>query len=178
VEDFEAEDPKAEAVSHESESAPVASGSWWTDAGADQPETPWGSDPWKAQTPAEEAVVETSPWGTPITGAEDETSDDGADEKAAEPAASDVSTADAEESGWVSPQESDDRTGGWWSETMGGAEQEDPDNEADRFLESVFSSLSDDESAKPEKDDDAGFGMGLLRRRRLGAAARDIDSDR
>jgi hypothetical protein len=67
---------------------------------------------------------------------------------------------------------------GWWSQTMGDSQRdadEGQDSDADKFLESVFSSLSDDETGSDDgADDETGFGLGLLRRRRMGAAARDI----
>lgn len=169
-------DQPAEAVEGDSdESDDAASGetsSWWSDeplgsqpAVNDEPETPWGSSPWTADTPSDESVIKTSPWGAPVGAVDTE-----AESEAAEPIAE--------------PSEPEpEKTRGWWAETMGAAEEghADTDTEADRFLESVFSSLSDDDEAgesKPEKEEDeTGFGMGLLRRRRMGAAARDISEN-
>ena len=67
--------------------------------------------------------------------------------------------------------------GGWWSNAMDEPEeqpggQSDPDS----FLESVFSQLGEeDEQTEAADDDETGFSMGLLRRRRMGTAAKDIN---
>lgn len=69
---------------------------------------------------------------------------------------------------------------GWWDQAMGGDSAEDPSVEAseDAFLESVFSQLeeSGDEEAGDDEDE-TGFSMGLLRRRRMGTVARDISDE-
>ncbi|MFP5332449.1 MAG: DUF4388 domain-containing protein [Acidimicrobiia bacterium] len=63
-----------------------------------------------------------------------------------------------------------DRSAGWWAEAMGNV-SDDPDT--DEFLEGVFA----EEIAEAEPEE-TGFSVGLLRRRRLGPAARDItDAD-
>ncbi len=172
----ETPDQPAEAVEGDSdESDDAATGetsSWWSDeplgsqpAVNDEPETPWGSSPWTADTPSDESVIKTSPWGAPV-GAVDTDTESEDPEPIAEPS-----------------EPEPEKTRGWWAETMGAAEEghAGTDTEADRFLESVFSSLSDDDEAgesKPEKEEDeTGFGMGLLRRRRMGAAARDISEN-
>lgn len=74
-----------------------------------------------------------------------------------------------------------DRTAGWWAgavqETVAASPEEaDAGDEADRFLESVFSQLNEPapEDAEAGTEDDGNFGLGLLRRRRMGSAARDI----
>lgn len=137
------------------------------------PSAPWGSNPWQAEIPTVEPEVQANPWG----GWAGTTADTSAEVEAApeplEVAAEPEPVAGA----------SDDHTGGWWAQTMGAAETEakPTDNDADRFLESVFSSLSEESESRPgkeEDEDETGFGMGLLRRRRMGAAARDIDNDR
>lgn len=74
----------------------------------------------------------------------------------------------------------EDRTGGWWSQGVEEeAKAEDvqgaPAEEADRFLESVFTQLGDEEDAVTDTDDETGFGMGLLRRRRMGAISRELN---
>ena len=172
----ETPDQPAEAVEGDSdESDDAATGetsSWWSDeplgsqpAVNDEPETPWGSSPWTADTPSDESVIKTSPWGAPV-GAVDTDTESEDPEPITEPS-----------------EPEPEKTRGWWAETMGAAEEghAGTDTEADRFLESVFSSLSDDDEAgesKPEKEEDeTGFGMGLLRRRRMGAAARDISEN-
>ncbi len=76
---------------------------------------------------------------------------------------------------------SDERTAGWWAGAVEPSaepvtESGDGD-EADRFLESVFSQLNEPAAATEEEvgaEDDGNFGLGLLRRRRMGTAARDI----
>jgi hypothetical protein len=170
------------------------------------PDTPWNTSPWTAEVPTEEAPAESTPWGgwtsTPEVSEVSEVSEASEVHEAvevsevespAEPISDTAAVVDptpAEESAPssdLSDTESvdTDRTGGWWAETMGAEEGEAAkpasENDADRFLESVFSSLSDegeDKSAKAEDDDDeTGFGMGLLRRRRMGAAARDISDN-
>lgn len=60
---------------------------------------------------------------------------------------------------------SDPSAESWWSEPS----DERPADEGDRFLESVFSQLDEDEA-----DDEGGFAMGALRRR-LGAVHSDQD---
>ncbi len=56
--------------------------------------------------------------------------------------------------------------------------EEQPEGHADpdSFLESVFSQLGEEEEQTEAADDDdeTGFSMGLLRRRRMGTAAKDI----
>ncbi|MDH4117430.1 MAG: DUF4388 domain-containing protein [Acidimicrobiia bacterium] len=150
---------------------PESSGSsWWTDAQTDSSDNgsdvdaPWSASPWTAEQPTEEPVIQTSPWGGPA-GVEN-VAETGVEVEELAPE-DDAPTGDA------------DRTGGWWAETMGGAAEKTSDSDADKFLESVFSSLSEDEPEGAKDEDETGFGMGLLRRRRMGAAARDIsDNDR
>lgn len=182
-----------------------------TEQESSTPDTPWNSSPWTAEVPTEETPVEATPWGgwtsTPGAtdseapevdevpeaievvesapeGAEVESTDDAIAGTAAVDSTTTTESAPSSDGSGAEPGEGD-RTGGWWAETMG-AEEADAakpasDNDADRFLESVFSSLSDegeDKAAKADEDDDeTGFGMGLLRRRRMGAAARDISDN-
>ena len=68
------------------------------------------------------------------------------------------------------PTESPQSRGGWWAEAMGAAD-ELSDVDTDEFLESVFSE-TDGRAAEPEEE--SGFSMGLLRRRRMGPVARDV----
>lgn len=80
-------------------------------------------------------------------------------------------------------------SGGWWQEPSSepvdvpdnAAEAGEPetheDEPADSFLEQVFQQLDEDEEKSDESTDDA-FGVGLLRRRRMGAITRDmVDGD-
>jgi hypothetical protein len=76
-----------------------------------------------------------------------------------------------------------EKVSGWWTDATAGSSEPAPataggeeDVEADRFLESVFSQLNEPVApAEPaEAEEDPNFGLGLLRRRRMGAAARDI----
>lgn len=79
--------------------------------------------------------------------------------------------------------------GGWWHEPSSepvevpdtAAEAGEPasadEQPADSFLEQVFQQL-DEEPEQSEEDPDDGFGVGLLRRRRMGAITRDmVDGD-
>lgn len=127
---------------------------------ADEPETPWESLP--ASQPVEaEADWRAFPWGdAPVV---DETPEDGA--------GFDDSDEEAEE------EPATGRDGGWWAEAMGEPAHRD---DTDTFLESVFSELGESEKASPEASEDevdeeeTGFSMGLLRRRRMGPMAKDI----
>ena len=52
-----------------------------------------------------------------------------------------------------------------------GATDEIADVDTDEFLESVFSQA---EGSSTETEEESGFSMGLLRRRRMGPIARDV----
>lgn len=85
---------------------------------------------------------------------------------------------DSEQAPAVSSEESSaeptGNRGGWWAEAMGPAD-EMSNVDTDEFLDSVFSE-TDGGGAEPEEE--SGFSMGLLRRRRLGPMAKDItDAD-
>jgi hypothetical protein len=174
---------------------------WSAPVVAQEPVSPWqngeSAPSWPAPGEPEEGPSDAGPWdragwsiGEPSPASSAVTTEgvpgdaESTAEAWAEPTdngeAAAVDNATPLESDVASPNEGD-RTGGWWAQTMGAAEpaKAPTDNEADRFLESVFSTLSDDDSAKGEKDseDETGFGLGLLRRRRMGAAARDISDD-
>ncbi len=84
----------------------------------------------------------------------------------------------------ASQPEEPSATEGWWeSQEPEPAPETSPDQPAstpadsDRFLESVFSQLETDDDGAEETTDEAdgGFNMGLLRRRRMGAAIRDTE---
>lgn len=141
------------------------------------PSAPWGANPWTAEIPTDEPEVRTNPWGGWASASSEVTPEVESPAEAVE--ADPVAAGEDQEPAGAA----DDNSGGWWAQTMGAAESETKptDNDADRFLESVFSSLSEESEPRPDKDEDedeTGFGMGLLRRRRMGAAARDIDNDR
>lgn len=82
-------------------------------------------------------------------------------------------------------REEPETDGGWWATAVDSPEEtggEDSVDDTDSFLESVFSQLNDvseesEEAESDEHDDETGFSMGLLRRRRMGTAARDLTSD-
>lgn len=164
----------------ETEAAP----SWWSDEPAaekseEEPESQWGASPWTAEAPAEQPVIEATPWGSPV--ADPDTAESVEESPIDQPDATD-NAGSAEEPATDEPAvEEPARAQGWWAETMGAAEEKhaDADSEADRFLESVFSSLSNSDDEKPDDadPDETGFGMGLLRRRRMGATARDVEND-
>jgi hypothetical protein len=70
------------------------------------------------------------------------------------------------------PAESSQTRGGWWAEAMGAAD-EMGDVDTDEFLESVFSEA---DGRSVDNEEESGFSMGLLRRRRMGPVARDVTS--
>lgn len=130
----------------------------------------------------EDAAWETSPWDAPEQGAAEEPSNTSGwfDEatNGAKPEAEPVSFSN-ETSTSDEPQEPQDAPsdGGWWATAMDQSEkQSDAPSDPDSFLESVFSQLGDEEeqTESAEDDDETGFSMGLLRRRRMGTAAKDI----
>ena len=83
----------------------------------------------------------------------------------------DSSTEPEEASAPESSDEESDQTsrGGWWAEAMAA---DDPVVDTDEFLESVFS------GAEKADEEESGFSMGLLRRRRMGPVSRDITDSR
>ena len=140
----------------------------------------------KPDTSEQEAGWEPSPWDTPDQASTENTEDSNGwfDEAVATPAPDDGPNAVAEEPGSgeqpaEEPQEvpSD---GGWWATAMDRSEEPQQGvSDPDSFLESVFSQLGEDEELTEAADDDddddeTGFSMGLLRRRRMGTAAKDI----
>lgn len=125
----------------------------------------------------EDAGWESSPWDTPAEPVSNGHDADGAgwfDEAVGEVETEDDATADEPSEPTAEESTSD---GGWWAAAMGETEKQadDPTSDPDSFLESVFSQLNEgDEIAGESDEDETGFSMGLLRRRRMGTAARDI----
>ena len=68
------------------------------------------------------------------------------------------------------PTASTGSRGGWWAEAMSTPDQVG-EVDTDEFLESVF---SDAEAHAAGAEEESGFSMGLLRRRRMGPVSRDI----
>lgn len=124
----------------------------------------WAQDTPQSDFSEPEAVP--SPWET--------TADPEADQSwdtqpwsVGEDSATEPEEASAPES---SDEESDQKSrGGWWAEAM---TVEDPVVDTDEFLESVFS------QAEGAEEEETGFSMGLLRRRRMGPVSRDISDSR
>jgi hypothetical protein len=126
-------------------------------------ESTWGASPWDTpeQAPSEEPTPEHAGWF------EDSVTEGGVD---TEPSEALVEEASAE----PEPKEVN-ADGGWWATAMETPQEKaDAPSDPDSFLESVFSQLSDDGEQTESTDDETGFSMGLLRRRRMGTAARDI----
>lgn len=137
-------------------------------------ETSWGTSPWDApDEPVDETPAESGGgWFEETVGdsatADAIDSDQFSDDEITEPT-EEAATSGSDGGWWASAVESGDAPAATaTNDTIGGA---DPDS----FLESVFSQLNDDVSdEETSEDDETGFSMGLLRRRRMGAAARDI----
>ncbi len=157
-------------------------------APADEPvaEEPVAEEPVAQEPVAEEPVAEEPAASAPVESVWGQWSDEPAaevpvfEEAAAEapiftdpeateevPAAEYVETTDEAQEPEESPAQTDDG-GGWWAQTMG----ETTNADADAFLESVFGELEESDAETTEPDQ--GFGVGLLRRRRMGAVARDL----
>ena len=116
-------------------------------------QSPWATAP---TAPGDEAAWKADPWSQ-----DTETSADEAeiDAPAVEGEAESVEAAESR--------------GGWWAEAMG-ASDEIGDVDTDQFLESVFSEAE----GSGDDEEESGFSMGLLRRRRMGPASRDISEGR
>ncbi len=128
---------------------------------ADETPDVWGTSPWDTpeQEPAREPAAETNGWFDDAPAGEEAT---------AKPAT------EAEEP-QQEPEKAPASDGGWWASAMDTPEEKsDGPSDPDSFLESVFSQLSDDGEQTESTEDETGFSMGLLRRRRMGTAARDI----
>lgn len=162
------------------EPLPAARSGWETDL---QPEAPAPVSSWsETESPApaptgwEVEPLATDPVDTPAASWEQP-------EEPTEPEAEIHNTSwfkvvdepteqEAPASGGVDPNK------GWWM-SEDSHEDEGDEQQADKFLESVFNQLNEPAADHPdegtsETGDDANFGLGLLRRRRMGAAARDI----
>lgn len=123
--------------------------------GWEQAPSPWAQEGPAAQAPGWETPVaepEATPWG------------DTAQEQPPAPQGDAVET------------DADTGAGGWWAQAMGTPEAPAKgEDDADAFLESVFSQLDEGDEAIPSEDsEETGFSMGLLRRRRMGAVSKDI----
>lgn len=155
-------------------------GSWYSEPPAATPqpteeqpvsETDAAASPWATVTPEElhpphpqelqepQEAPAVDPWSQPVSQAD------------AAPAPTDERTDVAE-----THEETADESGrgGWWADAMKTTD-EVGDVDTDEFLESVFADAGGDQSADEEE---SGFSMGLLRRRRMGPMTRDLsDSD-
>lgn len=127
-------------------------------------ESAWAGSPWDAPEEPETDTPETdgSAWFDEAVGNVDAEASDEDSETVSDEQPSDTEAPASE--------------GGWWATAMDTSEESDPTSDPDGFLESVFSQLSDEgeKTEEPGDDDETGFSMGLLRRRRMGTAARDI----
>ncbi len=137
------------------------------EASSPEPEATWEPSPWDApeQAPANDTEESNGWFDEAVTGATDEGG----------PAADSDDSGFAEQEA-AEPQESPS-DGGWWATAMDQPEEQpEGHSDPDSFLESVFSQLGEEEEQTEAADDDdeTGFSMGLLRRRRMGTAAKDI----
>lgn len=157
---------------------------------ADEPAT----DDWAGAEAHDEEHEAPAPWDTPDSesasdwqspGWDDEPSETPADDDldaffnnaVAADAEDDQDAGDDADTGADQPaaeESTSDR--GWWADAMGTEEAADSDADADAFLESVFSQLDGDTggSDEAEEEEETGFSMGLLRRRRMGPVSKDI----
>ena len=148
----------------------------WTETGPESVETPQWSDYVPAfEEPEEEGPdeqAEPSPWlQSDLPAAETH-------EEEEEPPAWELPAPETDDV--VAPETVDDdiHAGGWWAQATATAEPENEADDADAFLESVFSQFDESEGTPAEEgDDETGFSMGLLRRRRMGAVSKEL-SDR
>lgn len=137
----------------------------------------WDEAPWESSEDAVEEAPTEAPSGDWFAEAAGESG--GWDEDA-----STFETSDTE-AGADDDREEPEADGGWWATAVDSPEETSDDDSADdtdSFLESVFSQLNDvseepEGAESDEHDDETGFSMGLLRRRRMGTAARDLTND-
>lgn len=135
-----------------------------------EPEASWEPSPWDAPQQAKSENTE-EPTGWFDEAVVSETGD-------ADPFGAADEVAPVEHSP-VEAQESP-VNGGWWATAMDESEEQPKgQSDPDSFLESVFSQLGEEEelSEAVDDDDETGFSMGLLRRRRMGTAAKDITTE-
>ena len=145
----------------------------WTETGAESGETPQWSDHTPAfdepQAEGPDDWAEGSPWlQSDLPAAEAGPGD-------AAPPAWELPGTETDDV--VAPETVDDdiHAGGWWAQATATAEPENEADDADAFLESVFSQFDDTgETSTEEGDDETGFSMGLLRRRRMGSVSREL----
>jgi hypothetical protein len=146
----------------------------WTESGAESAEIPQWSD----HTPAfdephadgpSDDWAEASPWLDRDLPAADAGPGD------AEPPSWELPATETDEV--AAPESADDdiHAGGWWAQATATTEPEGEADDADAFLESVFSQFDEGDATPAEEgDDETGFSMGLLRRRRMGAVSREL----
>lgn len=145
----------------------------WSESGADSAEAPqWSDHTPVVDEPQGEGPgdwAEASPWlqgDVPPTEARPEE---------VEPPAWELQGTETDEVVASETVDDDIHAGGWWAQATATAAPEGEPNDADAFLESVFSQFDDtEETSAEEGDDETGFSMGLLRRRRMGAVSRDL----
>jgi hypothetical protein len=128
-----------------------------------RPESAWETSPWDAPKQPEE-TNDSGSWFDEATGGRAEEADPVFSHDAG---ATEQAPAERQES----PSD-----GGWWAAAMDQPErQPEGQSDPDSFLESVFSQLGEqEEQTEADDEDETGFSMGLLRRRRMGTAAKDI----
>ncbi len=159
------------------EHAPQSQPVWSQDTAPAEPEwaqdTPQTEPVWSQDTPqapADFSEPVPSPWETKADPEEGQSWDtqpwsEVVREESQSPTESEAEPARTDEE----PEQSS--RGGWWAEAMG---TDDPVVDTDEFLESVFSQAEGSEVDEEE----TGFSMGLLRRRRMGPVSRDITDSR
>lgn len=164
---------------------------WETPAEEAKVESPWdqpAESEWDTtdESAGESEGDDSADEGTPAWGEEQPAWDTHTEDEVSEPVVenpwADQPTTDevspAEQTpmtGEVEAEPASDGSGGWWAQAMGTEESTPADDDADAFLESVFSQLDESEDDSGGEDsEETGFSMGLLRRRRMGAVSKDI----
>ncbi len=145
----------------------------WTEAGAAPAETPQWSD----HTPAFDEPTAEGPddWAEESPWLQSDLPDTGAGPEEAEPPSWELPVTETDEVAAPEMVDEDVHAGGWWAQATATAEPEGEPNDADAFLESVFSQFDEtEETSAEEGDDETGFSMGLLRRRRMGAVSKEL----
>ncbi len=162
--------PSAEEASTVSDESPAEQ--------ADEFESFFGTTPADEPSAEVEATWEPSPWDAPAAPSAGDNGqdtngwfDDAVTGTSADEGEGADDAASLDDTAQDAPSD-----GGWWATAMEQpSEQPEGPSDPDSFLESVFSQLGEEEEQSESADDDeTGFSMGLLRRRRMGAAAKDI----